>query len=99
MENQQKRFRAFENSVDAQVLVPGVNAEFNDFIRTLTVVPVEKLGMHVTMDPFKTVEMLLHQYDGTPGNEFLSDTKDISCSRILKIVNNFHKQNVVIHPL
>ena len=67
MENQQKRFRAFENSVDAQVLVPGVNAEFNDFIRTLTVVPVEKLGMHVTMDPFKTVEMLLHQYDGTPG--------------------------------
>ena len=87
MENQQKRFRAFENSVDAQVLVPGVNAEFNDFIRTLTVVPVEKLGMHVTMDPFKTVEMLLHQYDGTPGKKCLCRIlKTFIHNRTLKIV-------------
>ena len=75
MEQKQKRFRAFENSVDAQVLVPGINAEFNDFIRSQTVVPVEKIGVHVTLDPFKTVEMLLHQYEGTPGN-ILSDSKD-----------------------
>ena len=68
MDNNKKRFRAFENSIDAQVLVPGFNSEFNDFILSQTVVPVNKIGMHVNLDPFKTVEMLLHNYDGTPGN-------------------------------
>ena len=85
MEQKQKRFRAFENSVDAQVLVPGINAEFNDFIRSQTVVPVEKIGVHVTLDPFKTVEMLLHQYEGTPGN-ICRILKTIIFSRTIKTV-------------
>ena len=72
MENSQKRYRAFENSVEAQVLVPGVNAEFNDFILSQTVVPVKKIGRCVSLDPFRMVEMLLHSYDGTPGLYYLS---------------------------
>lgn len=84
MEKSQKRFRAFENSIDAQVLVPGINAEFNDFIRSQTVVPVEKIGMHTNLDPFKTVEMLIHQYEGTPGIYFTSDYEDETLSRIIK---------------
>lgn len=76
MENSQKRYRAFESSVEAQILVPGVNAEFNDFILSQTVVPVEKIGRNVALDPFKEVEMLLHTYDGTPGKYYQSDNKD-----------------------
>ena len=70
METNQKRYRAFENSVEAQVLVPGVNAEFNDFILSQTVVPVSKIGRNVALDPFKAVEMLLHSYDGTTGKTY-----------------------------
>ena len=85
MENSQKRYRAFENSVEAQVLVPGNNSEFNDFILSQTVVPVQKIGPNVALDPFKAVEMLIHSYDGTPGtilsnykgNQFGSDYKDL----------------------
>ena len=76
MENSQKRFRAFENSVDAQVLVPGVNTEFNDFIRSQTVVPVNKIGRNVSLDPFRAVEMLIHNYEGTPGMKPLSYYED-----------------------
>lgn len=68
MESNQKRYRAFESSVEAQVLVPGVNSEFNDFILSQTVVPVEKIGRNVAIDPFKAVTMLLHSYEGTPGS-------------------------------
>ena len=78
MEATQKRYRAFENSVDAQVLVPGINSEYNDFILSRTVVPTTKIGTNVAMDPFKAVEMLLHCYDGTPGTiNYRSNSKDL----------------------
>ena len=67
MDNVQKRYRAFENSVEAQVLVPGANPEFNDYIISQKVIPTKKIGPNVARDPFKVVDMLLHSYDGTPG--------------------------------
>ena len=67
MENVQRRYRAFENSVEAQVLVPGANPEFNDYILSQTVIPVSKIGPNVARDPLKVVDMLLHSYDATPG--------------------------------
>ena len=75
METAQKRYRAFENSVDAQVLVPGINADFNDYILSQTVIPVNKIGPNVAIDPYRMVEMLLHSYDATPGNYILSNHK------------------------
>ena len=69
MEQQQRKYRAFESSLEAQAFVPGFNAEFNDYIRSQTVIPVTKIGRNVALDPFKAVTALVHQYDGTPGKK------------------------------
>ena len=68
MEQVNRQFRAFETSVEAQKLLPNSNAEFNEFIRSQTIVPTVPICERtVDLDPIKSVTALVHNYSGTPG--------------------------------
>ena len=72
MDQSQKRFRAFETSLEAAAFVPGSNHEFNEYIVSKTVVPIAKIGRNVAVDPFRVVTTLIHSYTGTPGQSIIT---------------------------
>ena len=68
MDQGQRQFRAFENAIDSQAFVPGINVEFNEYIKSQTVVPAKRIHHNLTHDALSFVNTLIHQYTGTPGN-------------------------------
>ena len=68
MDQNQRQFRAFEGAIDSQAFVPGINVEFNEYIKSQTVVPTTRIHHNMARDALSFVTTLVHHYTGTPGN-------------------------------